>query len=37
MEKKKADVCWDFGLVNIMIQTIWKNRTKVISAFDWNG
>jgi hypothetical protein len=35
METKKADVCrGEFGLVECMIQTIWKNRTKVVSAFE---
>jgi hypothetical protein len=34
--KKKADVCWEFGLVNYMIQMIWKNRTKIISVFEHN-
>ena len=28
-EKKKADVCRDFGLVNFTIQTIWENRNRV--------
>jgi hypothetical protein len=37
MEKKKADVCWKFGLVNSTIQEICKNRTKIISAFEQNG
>jgi hypothetical protein len=32
----KADVCREIGLVNSMIQTIWKNRTKIISAFEQN-
>jgi hypothetical protein len=35
--KKKADVCREFGLVNSIIQTIWKNRTKIIRAFEQNG
>jgi hypothetical protein len=26
-----------FGLVNSTIQTIWKSRTKIISAFEQNG
>jgi hypothetical protein len=33
-KKKKADVCPEFGLVNSTIQTIWKNRTRIISAFE---
>jgi hypothetical protein len=37
MVKMKADVCQEFGLVNSMVQTVWKYRTKVISAFEWNG
>jgi hypothetical protein len=35
--KKKADVCSEFGLVNSTIQTIWKNRDKIVSAFGKNG
>jgi transposase-like protein len=35
--KKKADVCRAFGLINSTIQMIWKNRTKIISAFEQNG
>jgi hypothetical protein len=35
--KTKANVCWEFGLINSTIQLIWKNRTKVISAFEQNG
>jgi hypothetical protein len=34
--KKKADMCREFGLVNSIIQTIWKNRTKIISSFEQN-
>jgi hypothetical protein len=30
----KADVCWEFGIIYSTIQTIRKNRTKIISAFD---
>jgi len=29
-------VCWEFGPVNSTTQTIWKNRTKIISAFEQN-
>ena len=36
-EKKKTDRCWEFGLVNSMIQKIWKINTKIISAFEQNG
>jgi hypothetical protein len=35
--KKKADVCWEFCLVNSSTQTIWKNRHKLVSAFEQNG
>jgi hypothetical protein len=34
--KKKADVCQEFGLINSWAQKIWKNRTKIISAFEKN-
>ena len=33
--KKKADVA-GFGFVNCTIQTVWKNKTKIISAFEQN-
>ena len=35
--KEKADVCWEFGLVNCAIRTIWENITKVISGFEQNS
>jgi len=35
--KKKDDLCREFGLENFTIQTIWKNRTKIISPFDQNA
>jgi hypothetical protein len=35
--KKKNGVRSEYGLVNFTIQTIWKNRTKIISAFEQNG
>lgn len=35
--RKKADVCRKFGLVNSTVQTIWKNKTKIIDAFEQNG
>jgi hypothetical protein len=35
--KKKADVCREFGLVNSTVQTIWKNRGKIVSSFEQNG
>jgi hypothetical protein len=36
MEKREAGVCWEFGLVNSMIQTILK-KTKFINALEQNG
>jgi len=35
--RKKADMCREFGVVNSTIQTIWKNRTKLIRVFEQNG
>jgi len=35
--KKKSDFVRKFGPVNSTIETIWKNRTKIISAFEQNG
>jgi len=35
--KEKADVCWEFGLVNCAIQIIWENIIKVISGFEQNS
>ena len=35
--KKKANLCWEYGLVNSTIQTIWKTRTKIISPLDQNA
>jgi hypothetical protein len=35
--KKKADMCWEFVLINSTFQKVWKNRTKIISAFEHNG
>jgi hypothetical protein len=35
--KNKADVCREFGLVNSAIQTICRNITIFISAFEQNG
>jgi hypothetical protein len=29
-------MCREFGLINSMIKTIWRNRTKIISAFEQN-
>jgi hypothetical protein len=27
---------WEFGLINIAIQTIWKSRIKIIGMFEQN-
>jgi hypothetical protein len=35
LEKKEADACQEFGLVNSTIQIVCKNITKIISAFEW--
>jgi hypothetical protein len=35
--KKEADVYREFSLVNSTIQTIRRNRTIVINAFEQNG
>jgi hypothetical protein len=37
MGKNKTDMCREFGLINSMIQTTWKNGTKIISVFKENG
>jgi hypothetical protein len=37
MEKNKADVCQEFDLIKSTMQTIWKNKTKIISVFEWSG
>jgi hypothetical protein len=34
---EKITVCPEFGLVNSTIQTICKNRTKIIRVFEQNG
>jgi len=34
--KIKSDMWQGFGLVNTVVQMIWKNRTKVICAFEQN-
>ena len=36
LHRKDAD-CREFGLVNSTIQIIWKNKTKIISAFEQSG
>jgi hypothetical protein len=28
---------WEFGLINSMIEMIWKNRTQIISGCEQNG
>jgi hypothetical protein len=33
----KADMCREFARVISMNQTIWKNRTKIISMLEQNG
>jgi Txe/YoeB family toxin of Txe-Axe toxin-antitoxin module len=37
VEKRKADMCHDFCLVNSTLQNMWKNITKIISAVEQNG
>jgi hypothetical protein len=37
MKYSKADVFRELGLVNLKIQTILKNRTKITSAYEGNG
>jgi len=27
---------WEFGLINSIIQMIWKKRTKIINAYEQN-
>jgi len=34
--KNEANVCREFGLIASKIQTIWRNRTKIISVFEQN-
>ena len=36
-EKRKADVCRKFGVVNSTLGTIWKNVTQIIIVFEQNG
>jgi len=36
-QKKAAEACEEFGLVNSALQMVCKNRTKIISTFDHNG
>jgi len=33
----EAGMCQELGLWNSRNQIIWKNRTKIISAFERNG
>jgi hypothetical protein len=35
--RKKAEVSQEFGFANSMIKRVWKNRTKIVSAFEKNG
>ena len=35
--EKKVDVYREFGLVKSVIERIYQNRTKIISAFEQNG
>ena len=35
--KKKAEECREFDLTNSASRTVWKNRTKIISAFKQYG
>jgi len=37
IKKNEADFCREFGLESFAIQTICKNRTKIINAFEHNG
>jgi hypothetical protein len=34
--KKKTGMCQEFGPINSMIQMIWENRTRIISAVEQN-
>jgi len=34
--KNEANVCREFGLITSTIQTIWRNRTKIISVYEQN-
>jgi hypothetical protein len=36
-KQKEIVVCREFGVVNSATQTIWKNRSKMIIAFEQNG
>jgi hypothetical protein len=35
--KNKGDVFHEFGPINSRVPTVWKNRTKIISAFEEAG
>jgi hypothetical protein len=37
MEKEGSRHVWECGLINSMIETIWKNRTQIISACEQKG
>jgi hypothetical protein len=34
IEKSKADVCQEYGLLNSKIHKIWKHKTKVIGVLE---
>ena len=36
MEKEGSRHVWEFGLINSIIQMIWKKRTKIINAYEQN-
>jgi hypothetical protein len=35
--KKRTDICQEFGVINSMIQIIWKNRNRIISDVEQTG
>jgi len=35
--KKRTDMCQEFGVINSMIQIIWKNRNRIISGVERTG
>ena len=35
--KKNVHVCQEFGVLNSIIQTIWKNKIEIISVLGQNG
>jgi hypothetical protein len=34
---RKADLCWEFCVINSAIQMMCKTRTNIISAFEQKG